>query len=43
VLKTELKWLQTVIADLDSKALDWNEQWVRKIAAEFASPDPEDS
>jgi DNA-binding PadR family transcriptional regulator len=41
VLAAELKWLQSVIADLGSKALDWNEQWVRKIAAQFATPDPE--
>jgi DNA-binding PadR family transcriptional regulator len=41
VLAAELKWLQSVIADLESKALDWNEQWVRKIAAQFATPDPE--
>jgi DNA-binding PadR family transcriptional regulator len=41
VLAAELKWLQAVIADLGSGALDWNEQWVRKVAAQFASHDPE--
>ena len=41
VLAAELKWLQAVIADLRSGALDWNEQWARKIAAQFASSDPE--
>ncbi len=38
VLTAELNWLKALIVDLRSGALDWNEQWARQIAAQFASP-----
>jgi DNA-binding PadR family transcriptional regulator len=36
MMKAELKWLETVIADFRSGALNWNMRWLRKIAAQFA-------
>jgi DNA-binding PadR family transcriptional regulator len=36
LLKAELKWLEAIIADFRSGALDWNIRWLRKIAAQFA-------
>ena len=35
MLMAELAWLNKVIEDLKSKALNWNTQWLRKMAAEF--------
>jgi len=35
LLKAELAWLQAVVADLDSKALDWNQRWLKKVASDF--------
>jgi DNA-binding PadR family transcriptional regulator len=40
MLKTELRWLETVIGDFKSGALGWNLRWLRKIAAQF---DPEET
>ena len=42
LLAAELTWLRGVIASLRSGALDWNEQWLRNVAAAFTPLDPED-
>jgi DNA-binding PadR family transcriptional regulator len=34
---TELRWVRSVIEDLRSGKLTWNEKWLRKMAKEFAS------
>jgi DNA-binding PadR family transcriptional regulator len=39
LLTAELGWLRTVIADLASGALTWDEAWVRGIGAEFTPPE----
>jgi DNA-binding PadR family transcriptional regulator len=36
---TELTWVTSVVAELQSGKLTWNEAWLRKIAAEFAVTD----
>jgi DNA-binding PadR family transcriptional regulator len=36
---TELTWVSSVVAELRSGTLTWNEAWLRKIAAEFAVTD----
>jgi DNA-binding PadR family transcriptional regulator len=33
---TELKWVRSVVEDLRSGKLTWNEKWLRKMAREFA-------
>ena len=33
---TELAWVQQIVADLRAARLDWNEAWLRQIAARFA-------
>jgi DNA-binding PadR family transcriptional regulator len=33
---TELKWVRSVVEDLRSGKLTWNEKWLRKMAKEFA-------
>jgi DNA-binding PadR family transcriptional regulator len=47
VLEAELAWLRSVIGDLHEGRLDWNEQWLREIAAAFlpanSQHDQEDS
>jgi DNA-binding PadR family transcriptional regulator len=35
---TELKWVRSVVEDLRSGKLTWNEKWLRKMAKEFAEP-----
>jgi DNA-binding PadR family transcriptional regulator len=42
LLESELAWLDSVIADLDSGALAWNKQWLKEIAAKF-TPQEADS
>jgi DNA-binding PadR family transcriptional regulator len=39
LLDAQLKWLRGVIADLRAGRLDWNEQWLREIAAAFLPTD----
>ncbi len=36
VLRAELKWLRSVIADLSTKKLTWSEAWLRRFAAQWA-------
>lgn len=36
VQAAELTWVQALIEDLRTGRLDWNEAWLRKIAAQFA-------
>jgi DNA-binding PadR family transcriptional regulator len=33
---TELKWVRSVVEDLRSGKLTWNEKWLRKMAKQFA-------
>jgi DNA-binding PadR family transcriptional regulator len=33
---TELKWVRSVVEDLRSGKLTWNEKWLRKMAKEFS-------
>jgi len=40
MLKAELAWLQAVVADLGSKALDWNARWLKKVASDFEAGSP---
>jgi DNA-binding PadR family transcriptional regulator len=35
---TELKWVRSVVEDLQSGKLTWNEKWLRKMAKELAEP-----
>jgi DNA-binding PadR family transcriptional regulator len=39
LLEAQLAWVRGVIADLRERRLDWNEQWLREIAAAFISDD----
>jgi hypothetical protein len=39
VQAAELVWVKALIEDVRAGRLDWNEAWLRKIAAQFA-PDP---
>jgi DNA-binding PadR family transcriptional regulator len=41
LLDAQLGWLHGVIADLRAGRLDWNEQWLRDIAAAFLPTDHE--
>ena len=35
---TELKWVRSVVEDLRSGKLTWNEKWLRKMAKKFSEP-----
>jgi len=35
VLKTELTWVKSIIDDLTTGRLTWNQEWLRAIAAQF--------
>jgi DNA-binding PadR family transcriptional regulator len=35
ILNTELRWVKSIIDDLDTDRLTWNEEWLRTIAAQF--------
>jgi len=35
LLKAEIRWLDGLIADLQSGEMTWNEKWLRKLAAQF--------
>lgn len=37
LLKAEIKWLDGLIAELESGEMTWNEKWLRKLAAQFES------
>jgi DNA-binding PadR family transcriptional regulator len=39
LLNAQLDWVRGVIADLREGRLDWSEQWLREIAAEFLPTD----
>jgi hypothetical protein len=39
LLDAQLAWVRGVIADLRDGRLDWNEQWLREIAAAFLPTD----
>jgi DNA-binding PadR family transcriptional regulator len=39
VLEAELGWLRSVIEDLCEGRLDWNEEWLREMAAAFLPPE----
>jgi DNA-binding PadR family transcriptional regulator len=39
IRRTELTWVTSVVAELRSGTITWNEAWLRKIAAEFAVAD----
>jgi DNA-binding PadR family transcriptional regulator len=38
---TELKWVRSVVEDLRSGKLTWNEKWLRKMAKKFSEPPKE--
>lgn len=42
LLRAELDWVRTTVDDLRAGRLDWSEEWLRSIAAEF-NPPPEES
>ncbi|WP_163508388.1 PadR family transcriptional regulator [Fodinicola acaciae] len=35
VLKAELSWLRSVVADLHAGRLTWTEEWIRQLAVEY--------
>lgn len=35
MLQVQLKWVRTLIADLESGRLTWTEEWLRALSAEF--------
>ena len=35
VLNTELTWVQSIVEELVTGQLTWNEEWLRAIAAQF--------
>jgi len=35
MLNTELRWVQSLIADLESGRLTWSEEWIRAVAAQL--------
>ncbi|VWC77371.1 hypothetical protein BLA17378_05075 [Burkholderia aenigmatica] len=35
LLKAEIKWLDGLIAELESGAMTWNEKYLRELAAQF--------
>jgi hypothetical protein len=41
-LVTELTWVKTVVSDLYTGKLAWNEAWLRKMAAKYASKHNDD-
>lgn len=43
LLEAQLTWLRGVIADLRERRLDWNQQWLREIAASFLPSDAQES
>lgn len=43
LLKSELKWLEAVIADLRKGSLRWNEPWRRAVAAKHSPKEKEDN
>jgi hypothetical protein len=38
LLRAEIEWLRSVIDDLASGRLDWDEEWIRQVGEEF-NPD----
>jgi DNA-binding PadR family transcriptional regulator len=42
VLAAQLAWLRGVIEDLRGRRLDWSEEWLRQIGAEFLPDEPDD-
>jgi DNA-binding PadR family transcriptional regulator len=41
LLEAELTWLQSVIADLGSSSLAWDDRWLRDVAAKFTPNETE--
>lgn len=41
-VETELKWVTGVVEDIRTGALTWNEEWLRRMAAKFDAPQPEE-
>ena len=39
MIRAEIDWLASVIADLRSKKITWNKDWIRKVA-EAVERDP---
>ncbi|WP_118178604.1 PadR family transcriptional regulator [Paraburkholderia phosphatilytica] len=39
LLKAEIKWLGGLIAELESGEMNWNEKWLRQLAAQFETGD----
>ncbi|SEM78732.1 PadR family transcriptional regulator [Lihuaxuella thermophila] len=39
VLAAELEWVRSVIRDIQTEKLQWNEEWLRTIAKKFTSTD----
>jgi hypothetical protein len=37
VTKAELEWVRLILGDLRSGKLNWNEEWLREMAAKFNS------
>jgi DNA-binding PadR family transcriptional regulator len=42
LLDAQLSWLRGVIDDMSERRLDWNEQWLREVAAAFIPQDTQD-
>jgi DNA-binding PadR family transcriptional regulator len=42
VLAAQLAWLRGVIEDLRARRLDWSEEWLRQIGAEFLPDETDD-
>jgi hypothetical protein len=43
LLKAEIKWLNGLIAELESGEIRWNEKWLRQLAAHFEAGKPDDA
>jgi DNA-binding PadR family transcriptional regulator len=41
ILTAQLSWLRTVIDDLESGRLDWNQQWLAQLFAAYHLDDPQ--
>jgi hypothetical protein len=39
MVRAEIDWLRSVIADLRARRLTWSEAWLRRIAAQFLPPE----
>ena len=39
LLESELTWIQSLLDDMRTGEITWNEQWLRQVAATFGNPD----